>query len=159
MQNIIVEEKPTGEISLGAGVGTSGASTFFGVKENNFLGKGTKLDANIALTEESLKGQLFVINQNYNNTDRDLIFNLQASETDRLNDFGYKTNNTGVSIGTNFEDAYPALARAASAFYGTSLEKYAKKSTHFGTGTVDIGTLETVGVEEDASANQSSSQK
>ena len=63
------------------------------------------------------------------------------------------------SIGTNFEDAYPALARAASAFYGTSLEKYAKQSTHFGTGTVDIGTLETVGVEEDASANQSSSQK
>ncbi len=101
--NIIVEEKPTGEISLGAGIGTSGASTFFGVKENNFLGKGTKLDANIALTEESLKGQLFVINQNYNNSDRDLIFNLQASETDRLNDFGYKTNNTGVSIGTNFE--------------------------------------------------------
>ena len=63
------------------------------------------------------------------------------------------------SIGTNFEDAYPALARAASAYYGTSLEKYAKTSTHFGTGTVDIGTLETVGVEEDASANQSSSQK
>ena len=63
------------------------------------------------------------------------------------------------SLGTNFEDAYPALARAASAYYGTSLEKYAKTSTHFGTGTVDIGTLETVGVEEDASANQSSSQK
>ena len=63
------------------------------------------------------------------------------------------------SIGTNFEDAYPALARAASAYYGTSLEKYAKTSTHFGTGTVDIGTLETVGVEEDASASQSSSQK
>lgn len=63
------------------------------------------------------------------------------------------------SIGTNFEDAYPALARAASAYYGTSLEKYAKTSTHFGTSTVDIGTLETVGVEEDASANQSSSKK
>jgi hypothetical protein len=63
------------------------------------------------------------------------------------------------SIGTNFEDAYPALARAASAYYGTSLEKYAKTSTHFGTGTVEIGTLETVGVEEDASANQSSSKE
>ena len=49
--NIIVEEKPTGEISLGAGVGTSGASTFFGIKENNFLGKGVKLDSNISLTE------------------------------------------------------------------------------------------------------------
>ncbi len=101
--NIIVEEKPTGEVSLGAGVGTSGASTFFGVKENNFLGKGTKLDTNITLTEESVKGQFFIINQNYNNSDRDLIFNVQASETDRLTDFGYKTNNTGASIGTSFE--------------------------------------------------------
>ena len=101
--NIIVEEKPTGEISLGAGVGTSGASTFFGIKENNFLGKGVRLDTNLTLTEESIKGQFFVINPNYNNTDRDLIFNLQASETDRLTDFGYKTNNTGVTVGTNFE--------------------------------------------------------
>lgn len=63
------------------------------------------------------------------------------------------------SIGTNFEDAYPALARAASAYYGTSLEKYAKTSTHFGTGTVEIGTLETVGVEEDLSGNNPSSEK
>ncbi len=101
--NIIVEEKPTGEVSLGAGVGSSGASTFFGVKENNFLGKGVKLDTNLALSEETIKGQLFVVNQNYNNSDRDLIFRLQASETDRLTDFGYKTNNTGFSIGTNFE--------------------------------------------------------
>jgi len=52
------------------------------------------------------------------------------------------------SIGTNFEDAYPALARAASSHYGTSLEKYAKTNTHFGTGSIDIGTLETIGVEE-----------
>ena len=63
------------------------------------------------------------------------------------------------SIGTNFEDAYPALARAASSYYGTSLEKYAKTNTHFGTGNVEIGTLETVAVEEDASPNQSSSKK
>ena len=45
--NISVEEKPTGEVSLGAGFGTSGASTMFGVKENNFLGKGIKLDTNL----------------------------------------------------------------------------------------------------------------
>jgi outer membrane protein insertion porin family len=101
--NITVEEKPTGEISLGAGVGSSGASTFFGVKENNFLGKGIKLDTNLTLSEESVKGQMFIVNQNYNNSDRDLVFRLQAAELDRLTDFGYKTNNTGVSMGTNFE--------------------------------------------------------
>ena len=40
--NITVEEKPTGEITAGAGVGTSGGSIAFGVKENNYLGKGIK---------------------------------------------------------------------------------------------------------------------
>ncbi len=101
--NISVEEKPTGEISLGAGFGTSGASTMFGVKENNFLGKGIKLDTNLSLSEETIKGQFFIVNPNFNNTDRDLIFNLQSQETDRLTDFGYKTNKTAISAGTNFE--------------------------------------------------------
>ena len=101
--NISVEEKPTGEVSLGAGFGTSGASTMLGVKENNFLGKGIKLDTNLSLSEETIKGQFFLVNPNFNNTDRDLIFNLQSSETDRLTDFGYKTNKTAVSAGTNFE--------------------------------------------------------
>ena len=101
--NITVEEKPTGEVSLGAGFGTSGASTMFGVKENNFLGKGIKLDTNLILSEETVKGQFFLINPNFNNSDRDLIFNLQSSETDRLTDFGYKTNKNAVSAGTNFE--------------------------------------------------------
>ena len=38
--NINVEEKPTGEISLGAGIGTDGGTVGFSVSENNFLGKG-----------------------------------------------------------------------------------------------------------------------
>ena len=42
--NISVEEKPTGEISAGAGVGTNGASVLFGVRENNYLGKGLRSD-------------------------------------------------------------------------------------------------------------------
>ena len=38
-----VEEKPTGEISAGAGIGTKGGSLAFGVKENNWLGEGKKI--------------------------------------------------------------------------------------------------------------------
>ena len=48
--NITVEEKATGEISLGAGAGTDGATVSFGVKENNFLGKGVALDAGATIT-------------------------------------------------------------------------------------------------------------
>ena len=57
------------------------------------------------------------------------------------------------AIGTNFVAAYPALARAAREYYGTSLEKYAKSRTHLGTGTVDIGELETVGIEGETEDN------
>ena len=41
--NISVEEKPTGEISATAGVGTDGGTFGFGIKENNFLGNGIRL--------------------------------------------------------------------------------------------------------------------
>ena len=54
--NISVEEKATGEISAGAGFGTNGASMMLGVKENNYLGKGIKLNSNLLLNDESIKG-------------------------------------------------------------------------------------------------------
>ena len=37
--NITVEEQPTGEISLAAGLGTSGSTIGGGINEKNFLGK------------------------------------------------------------------------------------------------------------------------
>ena len=101
--NINVEEKPTGEISLGAGIGTSGASTMFGVRENNFLGQGIQLDSKLSLSEESISGLFSYTKNNYKNTDRDLILSAEVSETDRLKDFGYKSSDRGVLIGTRFE--------------------------------------------------------
>ena len=59
--NIEVKEKPTGEITAGAGFGTSGGSLGFGVTENNYMGKGIRLDANLTLREDSIKG-LFSLN-------------------------------------------------------------------------------------------------
>ena len=101
--NISVEEKPTGEISAGAGVGTSGGTISFGVKENNYLGKGLTVLSNFTINEESLKGLLSISNPNYKNSDKAVYFTAEAIETDRLTDFGYKTNKTGFSFGSNFE--------------------------------------------------------
>ena len=101
--NIEVEEKPTGEIMAGAGFGTEGGSFSFGVKENNYLGRGVSLDANFTLSDDSIKGNLGIINPNYKNSDKSLIVNIETSETDKLSDFGYKTNKNGFLIGTNFE--------------------------------------------------------
>ena len=48
---ISVEEKATGEIMAGAGIGTDGTSFSFSVKENNWLGRGIKLKSDLNLTE------------------------------------------------------------------------------------------------------------
>tara|TARA_Y100000591_G_scaffold29273_1_gene21805 strand:+ start:4277 stop:6529 length:2253 start_codon:yes stop_codon:yes gene_type:complete len=101
--NINVEEKATGEISAGAGVGTSGTSFTVGVRENNYLGKGINLNTNATISDESLKGLFSVTNPNFKNTDKLVYFSAEASETDRLDTFGYKTNKSGFSLGTNFE--------------------------------------------------------
>ena len=101
--NISVEEKPTGEISLAAGTGTDGATISFGVKENNFLGKGIGLTAGATLTEETIKGKFSVRNPNYKNTNKSIYVNVEALEIDRSTEFGYKTNKTGFSFGTDFE--------------------------------------------------------
>ena len=101
--NITVVEKATGEITAGAGAGTSGVSTMFGVSENNFLGRGIKLNSNISIGSEEIKGLFSVVNTNYKNSDKDLIFSLESSELDRMKDYGYKSSKTGFLLGTRFE--------------------------------------------------------
>ena len=101
--NLSVEEKPTGELMAGAGFGTSGTTTTFGIKENNYLGNGLAVDAKLDLSEESIKGKFSLRNPNYKNSDKSIFTNIQSSETDRLSDFGYKTSKTGFTFGTDFE--------------------------------------------------------
>ena len=101
--NIKIEEKPTGEISAGAGVGTSGGTVSFGVRENNYLGKGLAVISNLTLNEESIKGMFSIVNNNFNNTDKSVYFTLESTEVDRLTDFGYKNTKSGFLFGTNFE--------------------------------------------------------
>ena len=101
--NISVIEQPTGELSASAGVGTTGNSIGFGIKENNFLGQGIKVNSDVSLATDSVKGKFSVINPNYKNTDKSINFTLDASENDNYKKYGYKTNKTGLSLGTNFE--------------------------------------------------------
>ena len=101
--NLSVEEKPTGELMAGAGFGTSGTTTTFGIKENNYLGNGLAVDAKLDLSEETIKGNFSLRNPNYKNSDKSIFTNIQSSETDRLSDFGYKTSKTGFTLGTDFE--------------------------------------------------------
>ena len=101
--NIEVEEKPTGEISAGAGFGTSGSTVGFAIKENNFLGKGVQFSTNIELSDESIRGMFSVANPNFRGADQSVFTTIQSSETNRLADYGYKTTKTGFTLGSRFE--------------------------------------------------------
>ena len=101
--NIIVKEKPTGEITAGAGLGTDGGKLSFGIKENNFLGKGIAFGSSLSLGSESVRGLISVDNPNYNGSNRSLNFSVESTITDRLTNFGYKSSKTGFSLGSGFE--------------------------------------------------------
>jgi len=55
------------------------------------------------IDEDSIKGLFSVVNPNYNDSEKSVYARAEASEIDKLTDFGYKTNRTGFALGTNFE--------------------------------------------------------
>ena len=101
--NITVEEKPTGEIFAGIGAGTSGSTITAGIKENNYLGKGIGLNANMSLSDKTIKGAFAVNNPNFRNSDRSLKTVIESSTLDYMSTSGYKSSKTGFSLGTSFE--------------------------------------------------------
>lgn len=101
--NINVEEKPTGEIFASAGTGTTGTTFGGGVKENNFLGKNIKLNTNLRVSEETIKGAFSIANPNWNYSNKTLVASIESSVTDRMTDYGYETGKTGFTFGSAWE--------------------------------------------------------
>ena len=124
--DLTVTEKPTGEISLGAGVGTSGGTIGGGIKENNFLGKGIKLNTNLSVSKSSIKGAFIYQKPNFNYSDNTLFTSITSTTKDNIADYGYKTSDLGFSLGTTFEqyeNLYfsPSLAASYEKLETTSL--------------------------------------
>jgi len=102
VMEIKVEEKPTGEIAAGAGVGTEGTSFSFLVKENNYLGKGVSIDASLSLTKHSVRGGFTMEEPNFRNSGNLVWGGLTNTKTDRA-DSGYENSVTQFDLGTKFE--------------------------------------------------------
>ena len=98
-----VEEKATGEIMAGAGVGTDGTSVMFAVKENNWLGKGINLKSSLSLNAQSISGSIAMRNPNYNYTGNAVFSSLDISSMDKSTNSGFESATTGFSFGTEFE--------------------------------------------------------
>tara|TARA_Y100000310_G_scaffold248106_1_gene253915 strand:+ start:2474 stop:4726 length:2253 start_codon:yes stop_codon:yes gene_type:complete len=100
---ISVEEQATGEIMAGAGVGTDGTAFQFAINENNWLGKGIKLQSSLNLSTERISGDILYNNPNYKYSGKALKAGLNLSTTDRTSSSGFKSSRTGFNIGTGFE--------------------------------------------------------
>ena len=118
--NITVEEKPTGEIMAGAGIGTGGGTFVFGVAENNFLGRGIELSSDLSVSPENLKGIISLNNPNYKGSNRSLNTSVESTINDRLKNYGYKSKKTGFLIGSSFE-FYDDL------YWNTGISSYVEK--------------------------------
>ncbi len=99
---IIVEEKPTGEVSAGAGIGTNGGSFAFNVKENNYLGEGKNIGFDIEVDADSLKGTLNYTDPNYDFLGNAINYYLTSSSNDRPSQ-GYENAIIGAGLNTTFE--------------------------------------------------------
>ena len=129
---LIVEERPTGELSAGAGYGTEGSTLSFGVKENNFNGKGIQLETNLALGQDSVRGAFAYTHPNFAYSDRALTTSLESSSTNKLSESGYKSSLNRVSLGTSYEqydDLYfsPNLSMSSETIKTTSTASAAYK--------------------------------
>jgi outer membrane protein insertion porin family len=100
--DIKVEERPTGEISAGAGIGTNGGSFAINISENNWLGEGKRVNFELEISEDSLKGQINYQNPNYDLLGNALNYNLTNVTNDKP-DQGYENKLLSTGISTSFE--------------------------------------------------------
>ena len=101
--DLIVEEKPTGEITAGAGYGSSGSTFVAGIKENNYKGMGVTLDSSISLSQEAIRGKFAYTNPNFAYSDRAVTTSIESTATDKEKDYGFKSVLNKVALGTRFE--------------------------------------------------------
>jgi outer membrane protein insertion porin family len=97
-----IEEKPTGEISAGAGIGTAGGSFAFNVTENNWQGKGIGVSTFAEVSKETFTGGLIINNPNYNFSGNSLNYFIQNTKNDKP-DSGYKNSVLSSGINLSFE--------------------------------------------------------
>ena len=126
--NVEVVEKPTGEISAGAGTGTSGSQLSFGLSENNYLGQGKRVKATATISDNALRGIFSITDPNFRNSDKALISSFENSQEDLMSKYGYETNKTGFSFGTSFEQYKNVYFRPEISTFYESLTTSSKAS-------------------------------
>ena len=107
--DIKVEEKPTGEIAAGAGIGTSGGTIAFNIKENNWLGEGKNVGLDLEISSESILGKLNFKNPNYDFLGNSINYGISSQRNDKVS-LGYENSVQSIYTNTSFEQYKDVIA-------------------------------------------------
>jgi outer membrane protein insertion porin family len=99
---INVEEKNTGEASIGAGYSSSNAASLnLGLRENNFLGKGQKVKFDTSFSNTRTTYDMSLTEPYFNNKPLLLTANIYSNFTDPTN-VNYETEDLGFGLSSSF---------------------------------------------------------
>ncbi len=97
-----IEEKNTGEASIGAGYSSaSDASLNLGLRENNFLGKGQKVKFETSFSNTRTAYDISITEPYFNNKPLSLTSNIYSNFTDPTN-VNYETEDLGFGLSSSF---------------------------------------------------------
>ncbi|MFL2525756.1 MAG: outer membrane protein assembly factor BamA [Pelagibacteraceae bacterium] len=123
--NISVEEQPTGSVSAGIGVGSSGSTVSSTIIEKNLLGKGITLDGNVSVGTEKVSGNVNLSLPDFMNTDNTFNYNIFAISTDFTNS-GYESKKIGNGLSTQYNVYEDITLRTG---FGIDLDKINTNAT------------------------------
>jgi len=99
-----VEEKATGELSLGAGFSTEeGALGTIGLREKNFLGRGQDISVAFTLSQRSTEADLRFTEPYFLDRNLAVGFDLFRITRDRTDESGFNLNTTGFRLRAGYE--------------------------------------------------------
>ena len=122
--NISVEEQPTGSVSAGIGVGSSGSTISSTIVEKNLFGKGIMLDGNASFGTEKVSGNVGLSLPDFMNTGNTFNYNIFAINTDFENS-GYESKKIGNGFSTQY-NVYEDISLRTG--FGIDLDAINKRS-------------------------------
>ena len=100
--SIVIEEKPTGEISGGLAVGSAGSSISFNLKENNFFGQGIRTNIGLDIGTQQVLGSVSFSNPDFNDSNNTLSSSFYVTSTS-FDNSGYDNKTIGFNVSTKYE--------------------------------------------------------
>ena len=141
---INVEEKNTGEASIGAGYSSATAASLqLGLRENNFLGKGQKLKFQSSIAETRSTYDISFTEPYFNEKPLSLTTNVYSSLTDPSS-VNYETEDLGFGLSTAFPLAVDRFLEIRYSLF-TSTIKADSNATAYENALAGTDTVSTLG--------------